>query len=163
MGNVFQHWDALKLSTEVFKTNWLLQGPQGPATYALVYCWGKLHDHSLESSFFPSLWSRMCGWSHLQTCLNPCWYVRQHLRWLNHIEALCSVTCMILWRDSYNASFHEEALNSVDKVCHLIPSFYHKPPCYIVRKAHHQPSNHSRRSHTYRWPIWVCQHFTSAK
>lgn len=64
----------------------------------------------------------------------------KHLRWLTHIEALCSVTCRILWRESYNASVHEEARNSVDKVCHLIPSFYHKLPCYIVRKAHQRPT-----------------------
>lgn len=67
----------------------------------------------------------------------------KHLRWLTHIETLCSVTCTILRRGrrrkkegALNASVHYEAVNYGDKVCHLILcSFHHNHPQLCSEKS----------------------------
>lgn len=75
MGNVFQHSNSPLRSLKQIGSCKVLKAQQHTHLFTVegnftIIPWNHLF-------FFPSLWSQMCGWSHLQTCHNPCWYVRQ--------------------------------------------------------------------------------------
>jgi len=129
--------------------------------------WGIIDWH--HKSYFSLCDLRCCAWSNLTTCHSAADVRAKHLRWLTHIETVCSVTCTILWRGEkrggvLNASVHDEAAIYGDRVCHLIlRSFHHNLPHHVQRKAHWRPSALDRclghHTEIYLWPILTI-HYT---